>query len=74
MGKLRVTQVGNSLGIILPREVAARLKVEKGDALAYTETQAGIELTAYDPEFAKKLQVARRVARRYRNALKELAK
>lgn len=74
MGKLRVTQVGNSLGVILPREVAARLKVEKGDELAYTETQGGIELTSYDPDFEKKLKAARRVTRRYRNALKELAK
>ncbi len=51
MATLKVTQIGNSLGVILPKEVAARLKVEKGDELAYVETPGGIELTSYDPSF-----------------------
>jgi putative addiction module antidote len=74
MGKLKVTQVGNSLAVIFPRELTARLKVGKGDQLAYTETANGIEVSAYDPDFEHKLEAARRVSRRYRNALKELAK
>jgi putative addiction module antidote len=74
MAKLKVTQVGNSLGVILPKAVAARLNVVKGDVLAYTETAHGIELTAFDPGFQKKLEAARKITRRYRNALKELAK
>lgn len=74
MSKLKVRQVGNSLGVILPKEVAARLGVAKGDALYCSETPHGIELTGYDPQFEKKLEAARRVTRRYRNALKELAK
>ena len=74
MTKLKVTQVGNSLGVILPKNVAARLGVAKGDELSYSETPQGIELTGFDLDFQKKLQAARKVTRRYRNALKELAK
>ena len=74
MAKLKVTQIGNSLGLILPKEVAARLRIEKGDELVYVETPGGIELTPYDPEFEQKMEAARRVAKRYRNALRELAK
>jgi putative addiction module antidote len=74
MATLKVTQIGNSLGVILPKEVATRLKLEKGDEVAYVETPGGIELTPYDPEFEQKMAAARRVAKRYRNALRELAK
>jgi putative addiction module antidote len=74
MSKLKVAQVGNSLGVILPKSVIERLKVAKGDELSCTETANGIELTSFDPDFDKKLEAARRVTRRYRNALKELAK
>ncbi len=74
MAKLKVSQVGNSLGVILPKAVTARLKIAKGDVLSYSETAHGIELTSYDPEFDKKLEAARKITRRYRNALKELAK
>ena len=74
MPRLKVVKVGNSLGVILPKETAARLRVEKGDTLSCVETRGGIELTPYDPGFEKKMAVARRVMRRYRNALRELAK
>lgn len=74
MQKLKVVKIGNSLGIILPKKSAERMRVGKGDALTCLDTPAGIELTPYDPGFEKKLVVARRVARRYRNALRELAK
>jgi putative addiction module antidote len=74
MATLKVTQIGNSLGVILPRDVTARLKLEKGDELVYVETPGGIHLTPYDEEFEKKMEAARRVAKRYRNALRELAK
>ena len=74
MSKLKVRQVGNSLGVILPKDVAAHLGVAEGDAISYSVTPQGIELTGYDPQFEKKLETARRVTRRYRNALKELAK
>jgi len=74
MATLRVTQIGNSLGVILNKEVSARLKLQKGDELTYTETPNGIELSPYDAEFAEKMKVARRIAKKYRNALRELAK
>jgi len=74
MAKLKVVKVGNSLGVILPKETVERLRVGKGDALNCVETRGGIELTPYDPGFEKKMAVARRVMRRYRNALRELAK
>jgi len=74
MTTVKVTQIGNSLGVILPREVAARLKVEKGDALFCTQTRNGIELSRFDPSFEAKMKAARRIAKRYRNALRELAK
>jgi len=73
MATVKVIQIGNSLGVILPNEVAARLKVEKGDELVCVDTPRGIELTPYDPSFEEKMQAARRVAKRYRNALCELA-
>jgi len=74
MPKLKVVQVGNSLGVILPKETAERLRVAKGDTLNCVATQGGVELTPYDPGFEKKMAVARRVMRRYRNTLRELAK
>ena len=69
-----MTQIGNSLGVILPKEIAARLKVQKGDELVCIETPGGIELTPYDPAFDETMKAARRVAKRYRHALRELAK
>ena len=74
MATLKVTQVGNSLGIILTREVAARLKLQKGDEVSVVETPGGIEITPFDPDFEEKMAAARKVAKRYRNALRELAK
>ncbi len=74
MATLKVTQVGNSLGLILPRDVVERLKLEKGDEVAVVETANGIEITPFDPEFEKKMAAARKITLRYRNALRELAK
>ena len=72
--KVKVTTVGNSVGIVLPKEALARLNVSKGDTLTLIETPNGLELTAYDPEFEADMDAARTVMRRYRNALRELAK
>lgn len=69
-----VTQIGNSTGLILPKEVAARLKVKKGDSVYLTETPEGYFVTPYDPEFEEQIESARKGMARYRNALKELAK
>ena len=72
--KVKVTTVGNSAGVVLPKEVLAKLRVRKGDSLYLSETADGIELSPYDPDFDQELETARVVMRRYRNALRKLAK
>ena len=72
--KVKVTTVGNSAGVVLPKEVLAKLRVQKGDTLYLSETPDGIELSPYDPDFDREIETARAVMRRYRNALRKLAK
>jgi putative addiction module antidote len=72
--KLKITTIGNSAGIILPRELLARLRVEKGDSLYATELPDGVKLTPFDPELADQMEVAERVMRRRRTLLNKLAK
>lgn len=74
MATLKITQIGNSLGLILPKEIIERLRLEKGESVSVVETALGIEITPFDPDFDKKLKAARKVSKRYRNALRELAK
>ncbi len=71
--KLKITTIGNSAGIILPKELLEKLRVSKGDTLHVLETPNGIELTSYDPEFARQMEVAEEVMRRRRDVLKKLA-
>jgi putative addiction module antidote len=73
MHKLKVTTVGNSAGIVLPKELLAKLRVEKGDTLFAVETPNGIELTAHDDEVARQLEVAEGVMREDRDVLRRLA-
>ena len=73
MTTLKLTVVGNSTGIILPKEILDRLRVQKGDSLYVLETPRGIELTAYDPEFAAQMDAAEQVMREDRDALRKLA-
>ena len=72
--KLKVGQVGNSLGVTLSKEVLSRLKVDKGDTLFLTEAPDGYRLTPYDPVFESQMDRARTIMRKRRNALRELAK
>ena len=72
--ELKVRKLGNSLGLVLPREAAAVLNVGEGDRLYITEAPGGFRITAADPEFGKQMEVAETGMRRYRNALRELAK
>jgi putative addiction module antidote len=72
--KLKITAVGNSAGVILPKELLARLRVAKGDALYATELPDGIKLTPFDPKLAGQMEVAERVMREDRNVLRKLAK
>jgi len=69
----KIIAIGNSAGIILPKEVLARLNVQKGDTLYVQETPAGFQVSPYDEEFGAKMEVADRVIRRYRDAFKKLA-
>ena len=73
MSILKVTTVGNSVGIVLPKEILERLRVQKGDSLYAIETKQGIELTPYNPELAAQMDVAERVMREDRDVLKKLA-
>jgi putative addiction module antidote len=74
MNPLKVTKIGNSLGVVLPKEALARLKVEQGDALYLTESPDGYRLTVYDPAFDQQMEAARKVMKKRRNVLRELAK
>jgi putative addiction module antidote len=71
--KLKITTIGNSTGVVLPKEILQKLRVEKGDSLFAVETPNGIELTPYDPEFAAQIEAAERVMREDRDALRKLA-
>ena len=73
MNVLKVTTVGNSVGVILPKEIRERLRVQKGDSLYVIETRQGIELTPYNPELAAQMEVAERVMREDRDVLRKLA-
>jgi putative addiction module antidote len=72
--KLKIRKIGNSLGVVLPKEVLSQLRVKEGDTLIATEAQDGLRLTAGNPEFAKTMAVFESLNHRYRNALRELAK
>ena len=75
MTKLKVRPVGNSLGVVLPKETLARLNLKDGDVLYLTESPEGsMRITAYDPEFETQMREAREGMGQYRNALRELAK
>ena len=71
--KLKVTTVGNSTGIILPKELLEKLRVSKGDSLFVTETPNGVELSPYDEEFAKTMEIAESIMREDRDVLRKLA-
>jgi putative addiction module antidote len=72
--KLKIIQIGNSLGVTLPKEALAAMKVDKGDTITLTDAPDGFRVTPYDEEKAKQLETMRAVMKRRRDALKELAK
>jgi putative addiction module antidote len=75
MLKLKITQIGNSAGLVLPKEVLSHLDVEKGDEVYLTETEGGsYTISALDPDFERQMTIAKRGMKKYRNALHELAK
>jgi putative addiction module antidote len=72
MTKVKVTQVGNSVGIVLPKEVLERLRVSKGDFLTVSETPTGVNLSALDEKKQRQLEIAEQIMRDNRNMLRKL--
>jgi putative addiction module antidote len=70
---VKLTAIGNSTGIILPKELLEKLRVSKGDTLQVLETPNGIELTPFDDEFARQMAIAERIMRDNRDVLRRLA-
>jgi putative addiction module antidote len=69
----KIIAIGNSAGIILPKEMLSRLKVEKGDTVYVSEVPGGLQVSPHDDELAATMEAADRVIRRYRDTLKKLA-
>lgn len=70
---VKITAIGNSLGIVLPKELLTKLKAVKGDQLYVTETPNGIELSSYQPDFAEKIEIAKSIMLENRDVLRRLA-
>ena len=71
---LKLTQIGNSVGVVLPKEVLATMKLEKGDTVHLSATPEGIQLTPYDPSLDEQLQLGREFMRDFRDTFHALAK
>ena len=74
MAILKLIQIGNSVGAIFPKELLARLKVDKGDSLFSSDSPGAVTLTPHDPDFEAQMNAARDIMRKRRNVLRELAK
>ncbi|HET9182860.1 MAG TPA: AbrB/MazE/SpoVT family DNA-binding domain-containing protein [Candidatus Angelobacter sp.] len=74
MATLKLTTIGTSTGVVIPKEMLKRLKVGRGDTLFAIETPSGYLLTPYDPEIEEELQIGRRFMQKYRETFKALAK
>ncbi len=74
MQALKLTQIGNSLGIILPKEILAQMKVQKGDQLFFTEAPDGYRLTPYRATAEAQLKAGREFMHDFRDTFRELAK
>jgi putative addiction module antidote len=70
----KILTIGSSAGVVLTKEVLARLKSEKGDTLYILDTPNGVEFTPYDPDFAAEMEAGRKVMKKHRDVLRELAK
>ena len=70
---VKITQIGNSVGIILPKEILSQLNVQKGDTLHLVKSSEGFTMTAYEPAFAAKMDMLEEVMRENRDVLRRLA-
>jgi len=71
---LKLTAVGTSTGVVIPKEMLNRMKVERGDTLHVSETPEGYLITPYDPNVASQVEAGREFMKTYRDTFKELAK
>lgn len=71
---LKVRRIGNSLGVVLPKDVLAKLRVGEGDSLSVSDMPGGIALSPFNDRLQEQIEAGRRAMKRYRNALRELAK
>ena len=74
MDTLKLTQIGNSVGVIFPKEILARLKVGKGDTLFVTDSPGGLRLTPFDPSVDEQVTQGREFMREFRDTFRQLAK
>ncbi len=74
MLKVKVTPIGNSMGILLPKEALSKLHVSKGDTLYLVDSPEGLTITPYQQDFEKQMDAAKKIMKKYRNAFHELAK
>ena len=73
-GKTKIVQIGNSVGIVLPKEALAALHAEKGDIVTLSAAPDGLKISAYDEEKTRQLELVRQIMKKRRHALRELAK
>lgn len=74
MQTLKLIQIGNSVGVVLPKEILAQMNVDKGDSLFLSAAPNGMRITATNPEFEAQMTVARSIMKKRRDVLAELAK
>lgn len=74
MHMLKLTQIGNSVGVILPKEALARLRLEKGQSVFLTDTPDGFAITPYDPTLEEQVQAGRAFMSEFRDTFHQLAK
>ena len=74
MLKVKITTVGNSMGILLPKEALRKMKASKGDTLYLVENQDGYSLTPYQQDFESQIEATEDIMKRYKNTLRKLAK
>lgn len=74
MVALKLTRIGNSVGAVIPKDALSRMNLAAGDTVFLTEAPGGYRLTPYEPDFETEMDVARRIMKKRRNALRELAK
>jgi len=72
--EIKLRKVGNSVAMIVPKQVRQKMGVEEGDAVYLTETPDGYRISPYDPEFSRQMKLARKVQAKHKAALHELAK